>query len=111
MVSMRELLILCKAASGSDAEFAWASDEFLAQNNVGAWMEMPLWIPETDPDAAGFFTISVVKALQAGLTYRPLLETVADTLAWAWTRPPDYAWRAGLSREREAELLDLLFGS
>jgi 2'-hydroxyisoflavone reductase len=110
MVNMRSLLETCKAASGSDAQFVWAGDEFLTQNNVGAWMEMPLWIPETDPDAAGFFTISVEKALAAGLAYRPLLETVTDTLSWARTRPQDYAWRAGLSRERELELLQLLPG-
>jgi 2'-hydroxyisoflavone reductase len=110
MVNMRSLLEACKAASGSDAQFVWAGDEFLTQNNVGAWMEMPLWIPETDPDAAGFFTISVEKALAAGLAYRPLLETVTDTLSWARTRPQDYAWRAGLSRQRESELLQLLPG-
>jgi 2'-hydroxyisoflavone reductase len=109
-VSMQALLEACQTASGSAAQLVWASDEFLTQNNVGPWMEMPLWIPETDPDAAGFFDIRVDKALHAGLAYRPLLETVADTLAWAQTRPADYTWRAGLSREREAELLALLPG-
>ncbi|OGO34122.1 MAG: epimerase [Chloroflexi bacterium RBG_16_57_11] len=107
-VSMKVLLEACKTTSGSDAQFAWVSDEFLEKNNVGAWMEMPLWIPETDPDAAGFFTIRVEKAQAAGLSYRPLIETVADTLSWARTRPQDYNWRAGLTREREAELLDLI---
>jgi 2'-hydroxyisoflavone reductase len=107
-VNMQALLEACKSASESDAQFVWASDEFLVKNNVGAWKEMPLWIPETDPDAAGFFSISVDKALAAGLSYRPLFETISDTLAWARTRPADYTWRAGLSREREAHLLDLL---
>ena len=100
---MLRLLEACKAASGSDASFVWAEDEFLTENQVGAWMEMPLWIPETDPDAAGFFAIRVDKALAAGLTYRPLSETVTDTLTWARTRPADYTWRAGLSWEREAD--------
>jgi len=107
-ISMGALLEVCKVASGSDARFIWASDEFLVEKEVGAWMELPLWIPETDPDAAGFFTIRVDKAQAAGLVYRPLLETVLDTLAWVRTRPADYAWRAGLSREREAQLLDLI---
>lgn len=108
MVTMQTLLDACKTASGSDACFIWASDEFLTAQDVGAWMEMPLWIPETDPDAAGFFAIRVDKALHAGLTYRPLLDTVADTLTWARTRPQDHTWRSGLSRQREAELLQLL---
>ena len=30
-------------------------------------------------------------ALAAGLTYRPLADTAADTLAWLATRPADYA--------------------
>jgi 2'-hydroxyisoflavone reductase len=107
-VTMAALLETCKAASGSDAQFVWAGDEFLTRNNIGAWMEMPLWIPENDPDASGFFSISVARAVQAGLSHRPLHVTVADTLAWARTRPADYAWRAGLSREREAELLNKL---
>jgi nucleoside-diphosphate-sugar epimerase len=107
-VSMQALLEACKTASGSDARFEWVPDSFLTENNVGAWMELPLWIPEDDPDAAGFFSIRVDKALRAGLAYRPLLDTVADTLAWARTRPPEYAWRAGLSRQREAELLNLI---
>jgi 2'-hydroxyisoflavone reductase len=107
-VTMAALLETCKAASGSDAQFVWAGDEFLTRNNIGAWMEMPLWIPENDPDASGFFSISVARAVQAGLSHRPLHVTVADTLAWARTRPADYAWRAGLRREREAELLNKL---
>jgi 2'-hydroxyisoflavone reductase len=109
-VSMQDLLAACQAASGSDAQLIWASDEFLTQNDVGPWMEMPLWIPETDPDAAGFFTISVRKAQAAGLTYRPLQETVADTLNWSLTRPKDYTWRAGLDREKEAKLIHKLLG-
>jgi 2'-hydroxyisoflavone reductase len=107
-VSMESLLEACQNASGSHAQFAWASDEFLTQNEVGAWMEMPLWIPESDPDAAGFFAVNVHKAQAAGLTYRPLQETVADTLKWALTRPKDYTWRAGLDREKEEKLIQKL---
>lgn len=59
------------------------------------------------PKNAGFARMDSRKAQIAGLTYRPLAETVRDTLAWAAARPPDHAWRAGLSAERERELLDL----
>ena len=47
------------------------------------------------------------RALDAGLTFRPVDETISDTLAWLATRPVDHTWRAGLSAEREAELLQL----
>lgn len=66
---------------------------------------MPLWIPETDPHAAGFMDIPIERALSTGLKHRALAATVADTLAWARTRAPDHAWEAGLSAEREAALL------
>lgn len=104
-VSMGGLLEICREVSGSDAAFAWVDDSFLVERQVGAWIEMPLWIPETDLDSAGFFSINVTKALEAGLTYRPLADTVQATLAWASSRPADHAWRAGLAPEREKALI------
>ncbi len=53
----------------------------------------------------GFSTVDCQKAINAGLTFRPLSEAVQDTLAWQATRPTDYEWRGGLKPEREAELL------
>jgi 2'-hydroxyisoflavone reductase len=67
-------------------------------------MEIPLWLPESDPDAAGFFAFDVQKALKAGFTIRPLEDTIRATLEWDAARP-DHPWRAGLARQREAELL------
>jgi 2'-hydroxyisoflavone reductase len=101
---LSQLLETSKQVSGSDAAFTWASEEFLLSNNVQPWMEMPLWIPESDPDAALNQT-SIRKALAAGLAFRPLEDTLRSTLAWAATRPADHSWRAGITREREAELL------
>ncbi|NLG72915.1 MAG: SDR family oxidoreductase [Chloroflexi bacterium] len=104
-VSMEKLLETCKAVSGSDAQFVWVSDEFLLEQQVGEWIEMPLWIPESDRDYSGFFLFDVSRAISAGLTFRPLDDTVRATLEWARTRPETYEWRAGLRREREQELL------
>jgi 2'-hydroxyisoflavone reductase len=101
------MLETCKQASGSDANFKWASAEFLAENKVEAWSDIPVWVPDTSEDA-GFSRVNVSKAIAAGLTFRPLAETVRDTLEWAKNRPSDYQWRAGLTAERESELLGLL---
>lgn len=103
------MLETCKRVSGSDASFRWASVEFLNQNKVEAWSDMPVWIPDNEENA-GFSRINVSKAVNAGLTFRPLEETVRDTIDWANTRPPDHEWRAGLKPEREQELLKLLNG-
>ncbi len=104
-VTMEQLLETCRSVSGSDATFTWVSEEFLAAHQVGEWMEMPLWIPESDPANAGFFAFDCRKAIAAGLGLRPLSETVRAALEWDATRRSDHEWRAGLTRQREAELL------
>jgi len=101
------MLETCNQVSGSDADIRWASVEFLNQNDVAPWSDLPVWIPDT-AEEAGFSRFDVSKAIQAGLTFRPLEEIVRDTIDWAKTRPAEYEWRAGLKPEREQELLNLL---
>ncbi len=101
-----ELLETCRTVSGSDARFVWAAEKFLLDAKVTPWMEMPLWIPDSDPDAVGFSAFNCARAVTTGLTFRPVADTVRDTLTWCRTRAADHAWRAGISREREAELLE-----
>ena len=106
-LSLGTMLDACKEVSGSDATFTWAAVEFLKQNNVAEWSDMPVWIPD-NAESAGFSRVDVSKAIKAGLKFRALSETVRDTIAWASTRPADHEWRAGLKPEREQELLKLL---
>jgi 2'-hydroxyisoflavone reductase len=103
------MLETCKQVSGSDANFKWASVEFLNQNKVEPWSDMPVWVPDTEADA-GFSRMDISKALSAGMKIRPLAETVRDTLAWASARSSDHEWKSGLKPEREAGLLELLEG-
>jgi 2'-hydroxyisoflavone reductase len=98
------ILAACRAAGGVEAEPVWASAAFLAERGVAPWSELPLWVPEA-ADTVGFSQIDCAKAIAAGLRFRPLAATVADTLAWAAARPADHQWRAGLPAERERELL------
>jgi 2'-hydroxyisoflavone reductase len=79
------------------AEVTWVSDEFLQEHDVGAWMELPLWLP--DPAWAGMHATDVSRAVAAGLRFRPLEETIRG----AAEAPA--AEGAGLAPEREAELL------
>jgi nucleoside-diphosphate-sugar epimerase len=102
-LSMQDLLNACREASGSDAELVWVSERFLEENGGGPWIEMPLWVPEEE--LPGFFKFDVSKAISAGLTFRPAVETCRDTLAWAQTRPTDHQWRAGMDPEKEQDLL------
>ena len=93
-----ELLDSCRAVSGSDADVTWVPDEFLLEHEVGQWMELPLWL--ADPEMAAADDVSVRRALDAGLTFRSLDETVRGALEQARTTDA-----AGLAPEREAELL------
>jgi 2'-hydroxyisoflavone reductase len=104
-VTMGGLLETCRAESGSDARFVWVDEAFLLERGVGPWMELPLWVPESDADRVGFMRVSVDRALAAGLRPRPIAETVRDTLAWAATLPPGRTPRAGLDPEKEAATL------
>jgi 2'-hydroxyisoflavone reductase len=103
-LSIGAMLEICKQVSGSDATFTWAPVDFLAENKVEPWSDLPVWVPDT-PEDAGFSRVSISKALQAGLTFRALEETVRDTLVWTGTRPQEHVWLAGLDAKRESELL------
>jgi nucleoside-diphosphate-sugar epimerase len=105
-LSFGAFLHACRATRNSPAEFVWASQEFLLERNVEPWTEMPLWI--TDTEAGGWDSISSAHAVAAGLTYRPLGETIEDTWEWDATRDRAVALRAGVTAEREAQLLNAL---
>jgi len=95
---------LAKPAVAPTAE--WLSAATLEAQKILSWSDMPVWAPSTG-DNAGFATSSVELAQRAGLTHRPLRDTVRDTLRWHLTRPEAerQKLKAGLTVEREAELL------
>lgn len=101
-----EMLGTCRQVSGSNAEFTWVDTEFIETNEIAPWAELPCWLP-SEGEYAGWGTTSNAKALAAGLTFRPLADTVRDTLAWWDTLPEERRtkMRSGIAPEREAELL------
>jgi 2'-hydroxyisoflavone reductase len=103
-LTMGKLLDTCKTVTGSDATFTWVNDEFLTENEVGPFSELPLWIPET---YNGLQAMNINRALADGLTFRPLEETIRDTLKWNALRGADgdIKPRAGMMRDRETDLL------
>jgi len=103
-LSMRAFLEACQAVSHAAAQLTWIDEAWLIDHKVEPFQDLPLWVEAKD---AAFYTVSNRRAIAAGLTCRPIAETIHDTLTWAKTRPADHAWRYGLPREREAELLKL----
>lgn len=113
-LTMEKLLDTCKTVTNSDAEFVWADEQFFLDHRIQPWTEMPLWIPEQFPlegqaePWTGSFSISIDKAMKAGLTFRPFEDTIHDVYQWEKTRQ-DLERKAGITRQKEQELLAALF--
>jgi 2'-hydroxyisoflavone reductase len=99
-LAFSELLERAHAALGSDARFVWIDDQPILDAGVEAWSELPLWLPGTDH--AGMAQADASHARNAGLRFRPLEETVLDTLAWDRTVEGS---RPTLTRAKEQEIL------
>ncbi len=97
-----ELIDACR--SDADVEFVWVDGDFLAEHEVGEWMELPLWLHGAEHQ--GMLSIDAARAYDAGLATRPLAETVRDTLAWVRSGEAPIEPAAGLDREKEQAVLD-----
>jgi len=101
-LTMQTFLNTCQSVAAPASHLTWVSEEFLQNAEVTPFLEIPLWVPA---ESAGLEQVNCQKAINAGLTFRPLTATISDTLAWHNERPSDYSLRAGISRERETALL------
>ena len=110
-LSMAEMLYGIRAVTSAPVKFTWVDAAFLASQNVRGWSNMPVWVPPR-PESAGFSTVSIARALEMGLTFRPLAITAKDTLDWHAQRPEAARTRQqtnpnapGLRPEREQAVL------
>jgi 2'-hydroxyisoflavone reductase len=109
--TIREVFEAAVDATGADARLAWVPDEALVAAEAGAWVEVPLWLPEAE--APGTWRVAAARAEASGLRCRPVAETVADVWAWlqaggAEAEGPDWLSphaATGMSHERERELV------
>ena len=95
-VTMLDLVEAAASASDTDLNVEVIDDAFLT--NQGIVTELPLW--DDDPLSAAWAAVDVRKAVAAGLQFRPIDDTVAETLAHTEVVPG-----IGLEPERETELL------
>jgi 2'-hydroxyisoflavone reductase len=105
-LTMGELIEASIAASRNGASAEWIGEDFLTGQGVKPWSEVPLWLPEADPDHVGFMAANIARAVSRGLAFRPLARTVADTLEWSRTARGEHPWKAGLAADRETALLE-----
>ncbi|HMS34754.1 MAG TPA: NAD-dependent epimerase/dehydratase family protein [Ignavibacteria bacterium] len=103
-LTFEEFINTCQKVTGGKAEIIWAKEKFLLDENITPWMELPMWVTEADQ---GINNMDISKAIKDGLTFRPLEETLMDTLKFDKSRK-DYTLRAGLKPERETEVISKL---
>ncbi len=100
LLTFEQLLDDMREAIGSDADIVWLDGERVLEAGVQPWTELPLWLPGSD--YAGMARADVSRALAAGLTFRPIRETIVDTLVWDRTQP---GTRPTLAHDKEREIL------
>lgn len=105
-LSIAEMLHGVRAVTAADVRFTWVRTEFLFDQGVAAWTDLPVWVPPRN-GLEGFARISNRRGVAAGLTFRPLAATARDTLDWYHLRDAERRPRldAGLSAQREVEVL------
>lgn len=104
--TLGEVLDAAAVASGRSPEVVWADEDFLLDQGVEPWSELPLWVPSKG-DFAGFTSYDTSAAEREGLTLRPTAETVADTLEWALEVGEAVAVPStvGLDSDREQDII------
>jgi 2'-hydroxyisoflavone reductase len=109
-LTMESMLQSIRKGLNAEAEFIWIEDRFLLENQVGPWMELPLWLPDgplaDGTDMSGMLSADTTRALEAGLTFRSVEETAKDTLTWYLGKDTSQPMKAGMKKDKEEQLLE-----
>lgn len=105
-VTMEMLLDVGRSVSGSNADYVYVPADFLKARDVEPNSVNFFYLAEEETAFKYIFDMDCGKAIGDGLVFRSLESTIRDTLDWSSSRQADYVWRAGLTAEKEQELLD-----
>lgn len=94
------------ASPKADARVTWVPEDFLFKHWKEDEVDVPPWSPMGGQYAGASLT-GTDRSVKAGLTTRPIDETVRDTLAWFESLPAERQARlkAGIPPERETATL------
>lgn len=102
-MSMQSMLEQIGTSTDKDWSLTWLAEDFLAEQGIAPWSDMPAWVP-----GYPIMYVDVSASVAAGLTYRSIAQTAADTVVFENNRDQDdERFRPfSLSRERERAALD-----
>lgn len=98
-----EVIGACREAGSAQPSLCWIPAPFMAAQSDLAF---PIWQPPLG-ETQGFHTWQNQRAVRAGLRFRPMAQTVVDTLAWyrGQLKEEDGRVKLAFSPEQGAELL------
>jgi 2'-hydroxyisoflavone reductase len=100
-----DLLETSRRVTGAKTALHWVDAGFLQAEGVLDGPGLPIWRAPVGP-TGGVALVSSANAVQAGLRFTPLEETVRVTVDWQNARPAaEQLLKAGLAPEQEAALL------
>ncbi|MFD1449303.1 MULTISPECIES: NAD-dependent epimerase/dehydratase family protein [Oceanobacillus] len=101
----KAFILTCKKlVSPANTELCWAEESVLQENQVQPWVELPFWLPDS-LNMNGMMDVNNERAIEAGLSFRPMQETILDTLEWS-LHERNGNWKAGLESEKEKRVLE-----
>ncbi len=105
-MSIAGMLYGIRATVDNDISFTWVDADFLEEHEVQPWMHMTVWVPPVG-EYAGFAASNIDRAIEAGLTFRPLADTAVATIEY-WNSLDEEKRskpRAGCPAELEEKVL------
>jgi 2'-hydroxyisoflavone reductase len=104
--SMGQLMDDCQAVTAADVDMTWVDTPFIEKHGLYSGGELPIWAPMSG-DSRSDALVNGDHAFAKGMKTRPERETIRGILTWWQALPEDRRsdMRAGLSAEREAEML------
>ena len=104
--TVKDMIDSCLAVTEVDTNLVWADTDFLTEQGVRPWVDMPVWVPNVG-EMSGMTQIDVSAAISAGMTIRDRQTTALDTLNWFKSLPEERqkTTRAGIQPEREQQVL------
>lgn len=97
-----QFLDTCKSVANSSTNLVWVGNAFAADLMEKEIANFQPWVPD---EYAAMNATNCQKAFSEGLTFRPLTDTIRDTLTWKNASPTGKEMRSGLPPEQEEQLL------